>query len=109
MDILEKHYPNKNHVFVFDNASTHQKRADGALSVHRMPKCTSTAENNWGVEVNICRDDRQSVYGSNGRVLKHKIKMVDATFADGTPQSLYFDASHKKAGVFKGMAVILEE
>jgi hypothetical protein len=35
--------------------------------------------------------------------------MVDATFADGMPQSLYFDASHKKAGLFKEMAVILEE
>lgn len=57
MDILEKHYPNKDHVFVFDNASTHQKRTDGALSAHRMPKCTSTAENNWGVEANICWDD----------------------------------------------------
>ena len=51
----------------------------------------------------------QPVYGPNGKILKHKVKMVDATFADGTPQSLYFDASHKKAGVFKGMAVILEE
>jgi len=32
MDILEKHYPNEDHVFIYDNATTHLKRADGALS-----------------------------------------------------------------------------
>jgi hypothetical protein len=30
--ILQKHYPNEDHVFVFDNATTHLKRADDALS-----------------------------------------------------------------------------
>jgi len=38
MDILEKHYPDDDHVLIFDNASTHQKRPDGALSARRMPK-----------------------------------------------------------------------
>jgi hypothetical protein len=109
MDILEKYYPDEDHVLVFDNASTHQKRPDGALSARRMPKRTSTVEKNWGVEVNVHGDNGQPVYGPDGKILKHKVKMVDATFADGTPQSLYFDASHEKAGLFKGMAVILEE
>src|SRR6267154_885242 len=35
--------------------------------------------------------------------------MADVMFADRTRQSLYFDGSHEKAGLFKGMAVILEE
>jgi hypothetical protein len=48
MDILDEHYVDEDHVLVFDNATTHTKRADGALSVHNMPK--STCE--WGVEVN---------------------------------------------------------
>jgi hypothetical protein len=109
MDILEKYYPDEDHVLVFDNASTHQKRADGALSARRMPKRTSTPEKNWGVEVNGRRENGQPVYGPDGKILKHKIQMVDATFADGTKQSLYFEGSHEKAGLFKGMAVILEE
>jgi hypothetical protein len=32
MDILEEHYPDEDHVLVFDNATTHLKRADDALS-----------------------------------------------------------------------------
>jgi hypothetical protein len=36
--------------------------------------------------------------------------MSDATFADGSKQSLYFgEDAGPKAGLFKGMAVILHE
>ena len=35
--------------------------------------------------------------------------MVDGQLADGTPQCLYYPDGHECAGVFKGMAVILEE
>src|SRR5882724_13259285 len=38
MDILQEHYPSEKHVFVFDNAMTHLKWADNALSTH---KCLS--------------------------------------------------------------------
>jgi hypothetical protein len=38
MDILEKHYLDDDHVFIFDNATTHQKGPDGALFVCQMPK-----------------------------------------------------------------------
>ena len=38
MDILEKHYPDEDHVLVFNNTSTHQKRPNGALSACRMPE-----------------------------------------------------------------------
>jgi hypothetical protein len=33
----------------------------------------------------------------------------DATFPDGTKQSLYFPPGHEKEGLFKDMAVILQE
>lgn len=33
MDILMKHYPNEDDVFIFDNATTHTKCAANALSV----------------------------------------------------------------------------
>jgi len=32
INILEKHYPNEDHVLVYDNATTHLKHPDGALS-----------------------------------------------------------------------------
>ncbi len=38
MDILEKHFPKEDHVLVFDNATTHLKRADDTLSAQKMPK-----------------------------------------------------------------------
>jgi hypothetical protein len=109
MDILQKHYPNEDHVLVFDNTTTHRKRADGALSARNMPKFTSKMENNWGVEVNVWNENGKPVYGSDGKILKMKIQMEDAMFADSTKQVLYFEPGHPKAGLFKGMAVILEE
>lgn len=32
MDIVEKHYPNDTHRFIYDNAKNHCKRRDNALS-----------------------------------------------------------------------------
>jgi len=49
IDILKKHYPNEDHVLVYDNTTTHLKCADGALSARRMPKSTSKPESNWRV------------------------------------------------------------
>lgn len=51
----------------------------------------------------------KQVYGTDGTPLKQKVHMGDGEFADGTPQSLYYPEGHEHAGVFKGMAVILEE
>ncbi|KII90431.1 hypothetical protein PLICRDRAFT_106718 [Plicaturopsis crispa FD-325 SS-3] len=123
MDILEAHYPDDDHVLVFDNATTHLKRADDALSARHMPKFPSKhgsewdgsdwgsgrAPKNWGVEVNVVDAEGKAVYGPSGAVLKKKIPMCDAKLADGSAQSLYFPEGHELAGVFKGMAVILEE
>ena len=38
MDILTKHFPDFNHSFFYDNAPSHQKRPEGSLSAHHMPK-----------------------------------------------------------------------
>src|SRR6266404_5765063 len=40
IDIIEKHYPDEDHVLLFDNATTHLKRADSAISARKMPKFT---------------------------------------------------------------------
>ncbi|KAG2056603.1 hypothetical protein BDR06DRAFT_981317 [Suillus hirtellus] len=110
MDILEKYYTNENHILVFDNTTTHLKCTDGTLSARNMPKGTSKAETNWGVEVNIRDAASKQVYGADSKLLKGKIQMSDVTFADGSKQSLYFsEDAGPKAGLFKGMAVILHE
>ena len=83
MDILDKHYLNEDHILVFGNATTHTKHADGALSACYMLKFTSSPKKNWGVEVNMHGENGKPVYGSDGKILKHKIKMEDVMFADG--------------------------
>jgi hypothetical protein len=109
MDILEKHFPDEDHVFVFDNATTHLKRADGALSARRMPKGISKPGTNFGVEVSVFGDDGKLIYGRDGKVVKEKVPMVNGMFRDGSEQQFYFPEGHEHAGLFKGMAIILEE
>jgi transposase len=109
IDILEKYYPDQDHVLVYGNVSTHQKRPDGSLSARKMPKFTSKPESNWLIKVNAVDANGRQIYAPNGKVLKTKIQMEDATFADGTKQPLYFPPGHKKQGLFKGMQVIMQE
>jgi hypothetical protein len=72
-------------LFLFDNATTHQKRAPDALSAKDMPK--------------------------NPKMWREgKDRMRDTTLPDGTRQSLYWPATHEKyPGYFKGMEQILRE
>jgi hypothetical protein len=77
MDILEKHYPDDKHVLLFDNATTHQKWADDALSASKMPKFTSKPGKIWSVETNVISAD--------GKLLKQKVPMANVIFADGSP------------------------
>ena len=109
MDILEEYYPQYEHVLIYDNAPTHLKHPEDSLSACRMPKYTPKLGNNWGIEVTKHDDAGKPVYSSDGSPIKIKICMWDAQFADGTPQSLYFLEGHPCAGIFKGMATILEE
>ncbi|KIK97179.1 hypothetical protein PAXRUDRAFT_136819, partial [Paxillus rubicundulus Ve08.2h10] len=104
MDILEKYYPDDNHILVFNNATTHLKHANNALSAQKMPKNPSVT---WGI-LKIVKDAQErAIVGGDGKVLIEKIPMADAR--NGELQPLYFLTGHNKAGWFKGMAQILLE
>jgi hypothetical protein len=50
------------HIFIYDNASTHLKRQDDALSARRRPKGTSKPGTNWGMEVKKTRPRYRESY-----------------------------------------------
>ncbi|PPQ91313.1 hypothetical protein CVT25_006593 [Psilocybe cyanescens] len=104
--LVKKYYCDEDHVFVFDNARTHTKRAEGALSALKMPKGPSA---NFGVDVNDLTEDGKLKYKPDGKILKKRVPMSNGRFADGTEQEFYFPAGHPQVGLFKGMAVILDE
>lgn len=106
IQILQKYYPNDDHVLIFDNATTHVKRADNALSARHMPKNPSRS---WGVSVLAKNDSGAIMYRSDGKPQKIKVPMEPGRYANGESQSLYFPDGHEKAGWFKGMAQILRE
>jgi hypothetical protein len=105
MDIVTERWPEYEHVFVYDNASTHLKRPDGSLSARKMPKNTKP----WMIEVTR-RDPvtKKPMYTPDGKVEKVKVPMADTVF-NGKPQALYYLPDHANAGQFKGMRVLLEE
>ncbi|KAG2064344.1 hypothetical protein BDR04DRAFT_1130802 [Suillus decipiens] len=102
MDIVQTSWPNEDHMFVFDNVTTHLKCPNGSLGI---PKVGT----NWGVEVTARNLAGKIIYGTDGKPSKTKIRMANGTFKDGSAQSLYFPEGHACRGVFKGMATILEE
>ncbi|KAF7334396.1 Retrovirus-related Pol polyprotein from transposon 17.6 [Mycena venus] len=85
-----------------------EERADGALSARKMLKRTPAPGKNWLVSVNARDADGNLIYDSAGKLKKTQIPMEDGEF-NGQPHSLYFPLGHTRAGVFKGMQVILEE
>jgi transposase len=116
--LVHERWPDYDHVFIYDNATTHRKRGEGALSARAMPKGisgTATGKNknpdsNFLVPVNKRNPDGSRMYDAHGTLLKEQIRMTGAYFADGSPQELYFPAdADKHAGKFKGMELILEE
>jgi hypothetical protein len=110
MAILDAHFSNEKHVLVFDNATTHLKRADDALSARQMSKFPTKPDKPFfGVERTVTGADGKPVYQRDGKLLKHKVPMADGRLPDGRPQSFYFPPGHEQAGTFKGMATILEE
>lgn len=64
---------------------------------------------NWLIEVPELDNSGRQVYASDGTKLKKKVQMATGTLPGGEPQPLYFPDGHPRAGVFKGMAVILQE
>jgi hypothetical protein len=108
MALLQKYYPDEDHILIFDNATTHLKRPEGSLSALKMTKGPSA---NFKVEVNDLGLDGKPIYTPDGKYVKKKVRMGNGKFADGTEQAFYWDNSsdHPHAGQFKGMAIILEE
>ena len=111
MNILRTFYPEYDHVLIYDNVTTHLKRAEYALSATLMPKGIPKPGTNWGIEVSK-RDPatRKLVYRPDGKVEKEKIQMRDAQFRNGESQPLYFPMDYpdiELRGKFKGMSVIL--
>ncbi|TBU64635.1 hypothetical protein BD310DRAFT_963773 [Dichomitus squalens] len=71
MDILSRHYPNEQHVFIFDNAPTHLKRAPDALSARKMSLYpTKPGGPFFGVE--------QTTTDAGGKEVKVKVPMANA-------------------------------
>ena len=98
MDILDKDYPDDEHVFFYDNAKTHTARRPDALSARNMPvKPPKSSATNF-----LC-----AIKTPDG--ITHKILMQDGRFLDGMPQSFYFPEGHPQAGLFKGMRCIIQE
>ena len=109
MDILEKHFPRDQHVFVYDNARTHLKRSPYALSARNMVLNTPKPGNNWLIKVPELDNQGRQVYASDGTKLQKKVQMAPGTLPNGEPQPLYFPDGDPRAGTFKGMSVILRE
>ena len=109
MDILTEFYPEYDHHFVYDNAPSHLKRPEASVTARRMPKFTPKIGKNWGIDAPQRDALGNLVYKPDGSLAKEKVRMSDAVLPDGTVQSLYFPDGHERAGIFKGMAVILEE
>ena len=109
MHLLDKHYPEEEHVLIFNNVTTHLKREDDALSAWKMPMKTPKEGQNWGIKVNEMDEDGNLVHGTDGKVLKVQVNMGGVKFADGSPQKLYFPTGHKHASIFKGITMLLQE
>lgn len=90
MDIFEgKTHGFVKGLFLFDNATTHRKRASDALSALKMP----------------LRPKADWVHNP-----KEPRRMRNAMLPDGTAQPLYFPDNHPTMpGWFKGMKQILQE
>ena len=110
MDLVSELYPDDDHVFIYDNATTHLKRPENAPSARKMPKFTPPIGKNWLVEVKKRNEKGKAIKKADGSGYEtEKVKMADATFSTGKPQPLYFPEGHPCAGVFKGMLQILNE
>ena len=68
IDLVCKLCPNDNHAFIFDNACSHSKHAEDALSACHMPKGTSKPRSNWMVKTKKCGEDGKIVHGVDSRM-----------------------------------------
>jgi DNA polymerase elongation subunit (family B) len=66
----ESPYQYDEHVFALDNATTHLKRADNALSARHMSKGMSQRKTNFSIKVTVIGENGQTVYGTTGHPLE---------------------------------------
>jgi hypothetical protein len=112
MGILECHYLSDRHILTFDNASTHTKRADDALSARSMSKKPTQARfQMWGVDVPLVDNAGRQLYDEHRKPLKQRVCMGDARLPGGGAQSLYSipQDGTGRTSVFKGMDMLLAE
>ncbi|KAG6905163.1 hypothetical protein DXG01_004461 [Tephrocybe rancida] len=84
MAILEKWYPQFEHVLIFDNATTHTKHPDDAPSTRKMTKSPPVT---FGCEVTV-EVNGKPANGTNGKPQKKCVKMVPGQMADGNGKNL---------------------
>ncbi|KAF9442265.1 hypothetical protein P691DRAFT_798574 [Macrolepiota fuliginosa MF-IS2] len=106
--VVKTNYPEVDHIFIYDNATTHLKCAGNSLSAHHMPKNTPKPGKNWLVEIPEVGPDGKSFQNPDGSIKKIRVCMMDTVF-NSQPQSLYYPEGHPCGGVFKGITIILEE
>lgn len=100
-------WPDKDHVFVYDIATTHIKQPEGSLSAIRMTQGPSA---NFGVSMNVPGPDGKPLYSLNGKLMKQNIQMKKGNLKDGTDQDFWYKDNHKNhSDMFKGMMKILAE
>jgi hypothetical protein len=103
MDRLDATPPDETHILVYDNTTIHTARAPDALSARRMVVQPPGINSKTGLQQNFLVKST----GPDGQEIQ--VRMRDATFADGTPQPLYFPDGNPQAGIFKGMHNLIRE
>jgi hypothetical protein len=107
VEMVMKYYPGEYQVFIYDNASTHMKWDDGALSASKMTKGPSK---NFFIEFNATDGEGWLVYYEHGKPIKQSVHMGNAKCANGEDHPLYFPDNHlTHPNQFKGMVQILME
>ncbi len=109
VNILDEFYPKYEHIFIYDNTTTHCKQPNNSLSAHYMPKNIPKEGTNWLVDRNIINPlTGNTLLGPDEKIVKEKICMCNTINPMiKEPQLLYFPEGHKREGIFKGMVEIL--
>ena len=66
MNIVQKHYPNDHHIFMYDNVTMHMKRPATTPTATKMTKNPSTK---FGAEVTVTMDGKIQ-YAGDGKPQK---------------------------------------
>ncbi|CAE6449218.1 unnamed protein product [Rhizoctonia solani] len=92
--ILKESYPEYTHVFIYDNAPSHTKRPEDAITARQMPKKSVPV-----FPYPVVKKGKKSP----------ALRMEPGKLPDGRAQSFYFPDDHPNPGWFKGIAEILKE